>query len=80
MEPMLRTILILLMLSLGVTGFSGCGSEEPDPNLKPAKKSSEIIKDYIDTVVTAPGKARDAGEMVEEQQRQTEEMLQQLEE
>lgn len=77
-EWMLRPILILLAVSLTLTGLSACGKE--DPNKLPAKKSSEIIKDYIDTVVTAPEKARDAGKMVEEQQQRTEEMLKQLEE
>ena len=45
---------------------------------EPAKKSGEIIEEYIDTVVTAPGKARDAGALVEEQQKRTEEMLRQI--
>ncbi len=77
---MLRSILIALILSISLAGFSGCGSEEKDPNLKPAKKSGEIIKEYIDTVVTAPEKARDAGAMVEAQQQRTEDMLRELDE
>ncbi len=74
---MKRLLLIALMLSLPLVA---CGKEEPDPNLKPAKKSVEIVEDYIDTVLTAPGKARDAGALVEEQQNRTEDMLKDLDE
>ena len=75
---MKRLIIIALMLSLPL--LASCGKEEPDPKLKPAKKSADIVKDYVDTVFAAPGKARDAGSMVEEQQNRTEDMLKELDE
>jgi hypothetical protein len=75
---MLRNLLIVFALTLALSGFSACG--EQDSNKKPAKKSADIVKDYVETVVTAPEKARDAGSLVEAQQNKTEEMLRQLEE
>ena len=75
---MKRSLSIALVLGLSIAAFSACGSE--DPNLEPAKKSVDIVKDYVDTVVTAPEKAREAGALVEAQQNKTEEMLRQLEE
>jgi hypothetical protein len=74
---MKRLLLIVLMLTLPLIG---CGKDEPDPKLKPAKKSADIVKDYIDTVVTAPDKARSAGALVEEQQQRTEDMLKEMDE
>lgn len=75
---MKRLLLIALMLTLPLP-LIGCGKDEPDPNLKPAKKSVDIVKDYVETVVTAPDKARSAGALVEEQQQRTEDMLKELE-
>ncbi|MBE9531373.1 MAG: hypothetical protein IME98_01040 [Proteobacteria bacterium] len=70
----------LLIIALLTLPLMACGSSEDDPNLKPAKKSVDIVADYVETVVTAPGKARDAGALVEAQQNKTEDMLRQLEE
>lgn len=78
MDAMKRPFIILLMLSLSLSGMAACGKEDPDK--LPAKKSADIIKDYIKTVASAPGKARGAGALVEEQQQKTEDMLKELDE
>jgi hypothetical protein len=74
----MKRLAIFALLTLLTLPVYSCGKEEPDR--EPAMKSGEIIEEYIDTVVTAPGKARDAGALVEEQQNRTEEILRQMEE
>lgn len=78
----MKKVLIIALFALLTLPVYSCGKEKakPGPKLKPAKKSSEIVKDYIKTVVTAPGKARAAGALAEAQQNKTEEMIKQLEE
>lgn len=76
----MKRLLFIALFALLTLPVYSCGTEEPDPNLKPAKKSVDIVKDYIETVVTAPEKARAAGALVEEQQNTTADMIKQLDE
>lgn len=78
----MKRLLIIALFALLTLPVYSCGKEEakPAPKLKPAKKSTKIVKDYIKTLAEAPGKARDAGAIVEAQQNTTEEMLKQLDE
>lgn len=60
-EPMRKTILLLALLALSISSCADTSREE-----KEAKSAGEIVDQYVDTLVTAPDKAKDAATVVDE--------------
>jgi hypothetical protein len=69
---MRKSIIFIALLALSVISCADSSKEE-----KEAKSAGEIIDQYVNTLVSAPGKARDAKDVTDER---TEAQMKALEE
>lgn len=74
-------VLVGFFAPLVISGCSGKGSDEGErvPPAPPAPSAREVIKEYTDTLVSAPKSARSAADATEEAGRRTEKAIRELE-
>jgi hypothetical protein len=72
-----KQIYIPLLAAILLISVSGC--KEKAEEVEEAPSAAEIVDKYVDTLVTAPGKARDAAADVQKRTEAEEKALKELE-
>jgi hypothetical protein len=73
----MKRIYIPLLAAMVVLSVSGC--KEKAEKVEEAPSASEIVEKYVDTLTTAPGKARDVAADVQKRTEAEERALKELE-